>query len=389
MAANPWEIVGSGLRQTAQDVGAFGERQRQYQEMVQRRVMAMQQQQQEEREAQIRQEQADRQKQQFEAEQARIQVEQQEKDRQAKAEAEFRKYAQGTPEKPAQPYMAPGMGPQGEAATQPVPAFQPNRQQLQDEALRTGAYQNEGVRAYFDDTKPQQPAGGMTFEERAELERLKAGLRTSSDQPIRWDRDEINGRRVQVHPMTGEQRDLGPVTPKVSPKASENIKNKLQALTLAKSQLAKMQTSYNALKGSYSAGPGGNRIPTEAGKSFDADVDGFRSTLRSLTRTPGEGSMSDYEGKLSQAALPNRGEWEGVTQRKIDNMADQISLLENGYLGMQKDYESPEAQAAHADPKAMKRAAWDAKNGPKEGDTKVNSNGRRIVFTAGGWRAAK
>ncbi len=161
MAANPWEIVGSGLRQTAQDVGAFSERQAQYQEMVQRRVMAMQEQKRQEEEARMRQEQVEREKQKFEQEQARSQLEQQEKDRAAKAMADFQKYQQGEqkakPQAPAQPYLAPGMGPQGEAMYQPPQEFEtvkPNRDQMQQKAMELGVYGDPGVKAYFDDTNP-------------------------------------------------------------------------------------------------------------------------------------------------------------------------------------------------------------------------------------------
>ena len=63
MAANPWEIVGQGLRQTAQDVGAYGERRRMFDDMVQRRIAAQQEQRRIEEEARLRQEKADRHKQ--------------------------------------------------------------------------------------------------------------------------------------------------------------------------------------------------------------------------------------------------------------------------------------------------------------------------------------
>lgn len=174
--ANPWEIVGAGLRQTAQDVGAYGERRRMFDDMVQRRIAAQQERQRQEEEARLRQEEANRQKQKFEADQARVQVEQQEKDRQAKALADFRKFQQGEqkakPQAPPQPYLAPGMGPNGEATFQPPQEFEtvmPSREQSQQKALELGVYGDPGVKAYFDDTNPKN-----TLEGQKELFGIKA-----------------------------------------------------------------------------------------------------------------------------------------------------------------------------------------------------------------------
>jgi hypothetical protein len=174
----------------------------------------------------------------------------------------------------------------------------------------------------------------------------KLGVKPTQEGPGNWQITDVNGRKVQVNPQTGEQRDLGAVTPKVNPKAAQNIKDKLQTLTLAKQQLAKVQASFDKIKNTGAAGPkwtGQGMVPSEAGSLFDADVDGLRQTIRSLTRTPGEGSMSDWEGKLAGAANPDRKEYESATQRKIDNLSDMIALLESGYGRMHSEAENPDA----------------------------------------------
>lgn len=158
---NPWEAIGAGLRQTAGDLDAYSERRRVYDDMVQRRVQAIQEQKRQEAEAQLRQEQAEREKLKFEAEQA-------EKDRQQKALDTFKKFQAGEqkarPQAPAQPYLAPGMGPQGEAMYQPPQEFEtvlPTREQMQAKALELNVYGDPGVKAYFDDTNPKNTLEGQ------------------------------------------------------------------------------------------------------------------------------------------------------------------------------------------------------------------------------------
>jgi hypothetical protein len=191
------------------------------------------------------------------------------------------------------------------------------------EALGRGLLQPKD---YLELTKPQQQRPDRIEPDPTEIE-------------------EIDGRKHLINKRTGEKvKDLGQITPKTSPKASENIKNKLQTLKLAKAQLARIQNSWKGIKGTMASGPkwtGQGLIPSQAGEQFDTDVEAFRQTMRSLTRTPGEGSMSDYEGKLALAALPTRGKFEGNTERQIENLYDMISLLENGYTGMQSEFEHP------------------------------------------------
>jgi hypothetical protein len=44
--------------------------------------------------------------------------------------------------------------------------------------------------------------------------------------------------------------------------------------------------------------------------------------------------MSDYESRLSTGQLPDLGDYESVTQQKIDQLADLANTIEQGYKGM-------------------------------------------------------
>jgi len=135
----------------------------------------------------------------------------------------------------------------------------------------------------------------------------------------------------------GLDRPSGATTGRASAGGSKqlaNVQNKLQTIDLLKQQLQNVKKSFNPIKDTLSAGPGGNYIPTEGGQSFDAAVAAISPIVRQLTRTPGEGAMSDYEAKLAEAILPSRGKYESVTAQQIQQVEDMISQLESGYTGM-------------------------------------------------------
>lgn len=114
----------------------------------------------------------------------------------------------------------------------------------------------------------------------------------------------------------------------------QNVQSKIQHIQVARAQMENVKTAFEGIKGGLSAGPGGQLMPTENGQKFDAAVDGLKNTIRALTRTPGEGSMSDWEGKVAQAQLPSRGKYESVTQQQIDQLDQMIAILDSGYNGM-------------------------------------------------------
>lgn len=178
---NGYQIAGQALGQVGQAVDAFSERQRQYQDMVQRRVMAMQ-------EAARLADEEKRRAEEFEQKKHAALIQQQEADRSQKAMADFRKFQQGEEKtKPApapKPYLAPGMGPEGEAMYQPpaeTEVIKPTREQTQSKALELGVYGDPGVKAYMDDTNPAKTLEGQkelfgikaSAQEKASAERMK------------------------------------------------------------------------------------------------------------------------------------------------------------------------------------------------------------------------
>lgn len=120
----------------------------------------------------------------------------------------------------------------------------------------------------------------------------------------------------------------------LSPSARANAQGKLVTIQALRRQLAEVTRAWGDIKGGLTAGPGQGLIPTQAGKRFDASVARMSSGLRQLTRTPGEGAMSDYETRLQQAQLPNRNSYEAVTEDSLKNLEDQLNLLETGYSQM-------------------------------------------------------
>jgi hypothetical protein len=121
----------------------------------------------------------------------------------------------------------------------------------------------------------------------------------------------------------------------LTPQVRAKINDKLITMQALKKQLETVKEKWAKIKDSSSAGAfGQGYIPTEAGKGFDAAVDALRPLFRQVSRTPGEGSMSDYETRLAQAPLPNRTQYESVTEQQIAQIEDMVAAIESGYQGM-------------------------------------------------------
>ena len=127
-----------------------------------------------------------------------------------------------------------------------------------------------------------------------------------------------------------------------SAKELQAARDKVRTVGIAREQLQNIKDKWEALvgkkgadgkrPGAASAGPfGGGMMPTESGSNFDAAVDQFRSTITSLTRTPGVGAMSDYETRLDQSKMPTRRDYESSTEQKIQALEQFVNSLEAGY----------------------------------------------------------
>ena len=120
-------------------------------------------------------------------------------------------------------------------------------------------------------------------------------------------------------------------------KLANTAKQKLIDLKAMEDQLGKVEQAFKPLRGSFSAGVGGGFLPTVEGKRFDAAVALLKGMARKLTRTPGEGAMSDYESKLAELANPSRGEYEQVTADQIQQLRALVETTRQGYEALLQD----------------------------------------------------
>ena len=127
------------------------------------------------------------------------------------------------------------------------------------------------------------------------------------------------------------------------PAASQNLSGKerqtanakIQAAKLLKQQIAEARTKFDEIKGSFAAGPSGYLLPlSEKGQNFDASIDALRSSVSALTRVPGVGAMSDYETRLDQSKIPQRGRYESTTEQQLKQLEDMANFIESGYSDM-------------------------------------------------------
>jgi hypothetical protein len=134
-----------------------------------------------------------------------------------------------------------------------------------------------------------------------------------------------------LNTKTGELKDAGPayVPPRLSANGRQQALGKMQTVKVLKQQLADIREAWTPIKNSYSAGYLQGWVPSPKGKAFDKAVAAARGTIRQLTRVPGEGSMSDWEGKIDQAKLPDRGEYENVTEQSMDQLEKLIKAYED------------------------------------------------------------
>lgn len=121
----------------------------------------------------------------------------------------------------------------------------------------------------------------------------------------------------------------------ISQKEMATARTKVAQAKVARAQLAKARKAFESLRGAVSAGPfGAGKIPTEAGRKFDAAIDTARNTVTGIFRVPGIGAMSDFETRLQQAAFPDRNDYESVTVQKMNDLDAMIGELESGYQDM-------------------------------------------------------
>lgn len=158
---NSWQILGNLATQGGQIAGQFSEAQNAEEDRRNRLAALMRDMADKKATAEMLKVKAARET----AEEARKAAE---SERMKTAVTNFQTFAKGE-EKVSQParsipYLAPGLGPNGEAAME-IPAVmqtvRPDRAAMQQRALETGAYADPGVKAYMDDTNPARTLEGQ------------------------------------------------------------------------------------------------------------------------------------------------------------------------------------------------------------------------------------
>lgn len=131
----------------------------------------------------------------------------------------------------------------------------------------------------------------------------------------------------------------GPADPKtqgsgLSKTAEANAKQKLVSIDAIRGQIKRLKEARDNLSGVSTGIVGQGYLPTESGRAFDAEIAQLQSMIRGLTRTPGEGQMSDYESRLAAGILPSRKEYDSVIDQKIQGLEDLVNAIEVGYKNM-------------------------------------------------------
>jgi len=86
----------------------------------------------------------------------------------------------------------------------------------------------------------------------------------------------------------------------------------------------------------FKGGPlqGGALELTESGQSFKRYVDSLMSHVAALTRIPGVGAQSDWEGRLQQAPLPSLNQHPEVRMQAIVSLETLVDDLEQAVINV-------------------------------------------------------
>lgn len=288
---NPFEYAAQGMqmgvqnRQRAQTLSALQERQRQEDEYRQMQYLMQAQKYQQEM---LRQAEAQR------------QAEEQQRNQEA--------YISGI-EDPAQAALARALGPDylkmsAEAALKPQgQASLPRSIQEFQEAQKNPAF----AQFLQQQRAPQRaPEGPMAATELSMLQGPQGeGL------PFGLTREQAGRMGATVRPE--------PTTPKLSATEAARAKGKYEAAMQLKRQIATARQNFEEARNEIASTGrvGGLMAVTPAAQKFDKSIDAMRSTVTSLTRTPGVGAMSDYETRLDQAKMPARSNYDEVTEQQL------------------------------------------------------------------------
>jgi len=118
---------------------------------------------------------------------------------------------------------------------------------------------------------------------------------------------------------------------RISSKDATTARQKVTQIQAARNQLRSARQAFEKIKNSFSAGLGGDYLPTPEGQAFDRAVRNLAPLITAVTRVPGVGAMSDYESRLQEASLPSRGTYENVTLQQFQDLENLLNTVEGGY----------------------------------------------------------
>lgn len=172
-------------------------------------------------------------------------------------------------------------------------------------------------------------------------------------------------------------------------------RQKLGTLDAIENQLNNVEALFEPLKGSWSAGGGGQgALPTENGKKFDAAVAQLSPLMRQLTRVPGEGAVSDYETKLLENASLNRGDYESTTAEKLKNARQLLGEMRKAHsmsldtYGLDENGQpkgSKQEGAAEEAPKPRSASAANAAGASRDNPVRITSEDQADSLPPGTW----
>lgn len=119
--------------------------------------------------------------------------------------------------------------------------------------------------------------------------------------------------------------------------SQEQLKNasaKKQTVDILRTQLENLKKARAGLGGMDYGVVAGRQSVTDSARAYDGALAALQSTVRQLTRTPGEGAMSDFESRLAMAQLPGRVDPASVIDQKITQLEDLANIVERGYTDM-------------------------------------------------------
>lgn len=202
-------------------------------------------------------------------------------------------------------------------------------------ARMTRSDPNRGVTEILaDDGQSWIPVGSAMAQSPAQATPQPAGATAATPQSLPATPGapvQFSGRPKEEEEKAVAEAKATVISPEIKQKAQEKI-NTARRINLA---LDAVEAAFSELQGSMSAGPfGQGYAPTEAGARFDKAVAALAPLVRQLTRVPGEGSMSDYEQRLAQMALPDRTTYENVTADQIRYWRMLAGDVESGYADL-------------------------------------------------------